>query len=235
MSLLDLHNITKSYGEGTQRVDALRGVSMAVEAGEMVALVGPSGSGKSTLLAIIGGLLTPTSGAMLIGDRDVARFDARQRSQYRRDQVGFVFQASNLVPFLTARENLLLVGEFGGADRAALRKRADELLGELGLSEAAGQAGNRLSGGQRQRVAIARALMRDPLLILVDEPTASLDSKRGAQVVEALRDEVHGRHKACVMVTHDLEMAARADRVLEIRDGLLQAHEPAVERATSRG
>jgi len=201
---------------------------MAVEAGEMVALVGPSGSGKSTLLAIIGALLTPTAGSMLIGGRDEAAFDAGARTRYRRDQVGFVFQASNLVPFLTARENLLLVGEFGGADRGALRKRADELLEELGLTEAAGQAANRLSGGQRQRVAIARALMRDPLLILVDEPTASLDTTRGAQVVEALREEIHGRHKACVMVTHDLEMAARADRVLEIRDGLLRVHGAAV-------
>ncbi len=224
MALLELTDITKSYGEGTQRVDALRGVSMAVEPGEMVALVGPSGSGKSTLLAIIGGLLTATSGSMLVNGEDVARFDSGARTRYRRDRVGFVFQASNLVPFLTARENLLLVGEFGGADRAALARRADELLSELGLTEAADQAGNRLSGGQRQRVAIARALMRDPALILVDEPTASLDSKRGAQVVEALRDEVHGRHKACVMVTHDLEMAARADRILEIRDGLLAEH-----------
>ena len=231
MPLLELRDITKSYGEGTQRVDALRGISLAVESGEMVALVGPSGSGKSTLLAIIGGLLTPTSGQMLIGGDDVAQFDARARSRYRRDQVGFVFQSSNLVPFLTARENLLLVGEFGGADKGALARRADELLDELGLTEAAGQAGNRLSGGQRQRVAIARALMRDASLILVDEPTSSLDSKRGAQVVEALRDEVHGRHKACVMVTHDLEMAARADRILEIRDGLLQPLE-ATKRAT---
>ena len=231
MALLELRDLTKSYGDGTQRVDALRGVSMMVESGEMVALVGPSGSGKSTLLAIIGGLLTPSSGQMLIGGEDVAQFDARARSRYRRDQVGFVFQASNLVPFLTARENLLLVGEFGGADKSALARRADELLDELGLTEAADQAGNRLSGGQRQRVAIARALMRDASLILVDEPTSSLDSKRGAQVVEALRDEVHGRHKACVMVTHDLEMAARADRILEIRDGLLQPLE-ATKRAT---
>ncbi|TAK79832.1 MAG: ABC transporter ATP-binding protein [Dehalococcoidia bacterium] len=225
MALLELRDITKAYGAGAQRVDALRGVSMAVEAGEMVSLVGPSGSGKSTLLAIIGGLLTPSSGEMLVGGRDVTRLTARERSRYRRDQVGFVFQASNLVPFLTARENLLLVGEFGGADRAALRERADNLLRELGLTEAAGQPGNRLSGGQRQRVAIARALMRNPSLILVDEPTASLDTKRGAQVVEALRDEVHGRHKACLMVTHDLEMAARADRIFEIRDGLLHPHE----------
>jgi len=225
MALLELTDITKTFGAGDQRVEALRGVSMAVEAGEMVALVGPSGSGKSTLLAIIGALLTPSSGSMLIGGSDVATFDARARTRYRRDQVGFVFQASNLVPFLTARENLLLVSDFGGADKGALRRRADELLEELGLTEAAGQAANRLSGGQRQRVAIARALMRDPLLILVDEPTASLDTTRGAQVVEALRDEVHGRHKACVMVTHDLEMAARADRILEIRDGLLRVHD----------
>lgn len=228
MALLELRDITKSYGEGAQRVDALRGVSMAVEPGEMVALVGPSGSGKSTLLAIIGGLLTPTSGSMLVAGANVAKFDERARSRYRRDQIGFVFQTSNLVPFLTARENLLLMGEFGGACTAGLARRADELLSELGLTEAAGQAGNRLSGGQRQRVAIARALMRDPSLILVDEPTASLDSKRGAQVVEALRDEVHGRRKACVMVTHDLEMAARADRVLEIHDGLLRVHKAAV-------
>ncbi len=221
MAILTLRGVSKSFGEGAQRVDAVSDVSLDIERGELVSLVGPSGSGKSTLLAMVGGLLTPTSGEILVGGADIARFGPRERTRYRRDRVGFVFQGSNMVPFLTARENLLLVAQFGGADKAALRRRADELLEELQLSHVAGQLANRLSGGERQRVAIARALMRDPMLILVDEPTASLNTELGERVVDSLAAEVHDRNKACIMVTHDDRMAARADRLLEFRDGRL--------------
>jgi putative ABC transport system ATP-binding protein len=219
MSILELRDVSKSFGQGAQRVDAVREVSLQIEQGRMVSLVGPSGSGKSTLLAMVGGLLTPTSGAILVDGDDIARFNGSQRTRYRRDRVGFVFQGSNMVPFLTARENLLLVGDFGGADRAALRRRADELLEELDLAHVRDQIATRLSGGERQRVAIARALMRDPVLILVDEPTASLNTELGERVVDALKAEVHGRNKACIMVTHDERMAARADETIEFRDG----------------
>lgn len=226
MSILELRDVGKSFGEGARRVDAVRGVSLEIERGEMVALAGPSGSGKSTLLALVGGLLTPSSGAIIVDGEDIATFGAGARTRYRRDRVGFVFQGSNMVPFLTARENLLLVGEFGGIDRQALRRRADELLGELDLAGVRDQIATRLSGGERQRVAIARALMRDPALILVDEPTASLNTELGIRVVDALANEVHGLNKACIMVTHDERMAQRADRIIEFRDGRVLSDDP---------
>jgi putative ABC transport system ATP-binding protein len=205
---------------------------MDLAAGEMISLVGPSGSGKSTLLAIVGGLLTPDSGSIVVGGEDIAQFSRGQRTRYRRDRVGFVFQGSNMVPFLTARENLLLVGEFGGADKKALKRRADDLLEELGLTRVSGALATRLSGGERQRVAIARALMRDPVLLLVDEPTASLNTELGLTVVDALASEVHNRGKACVMVTHDTRMAERADRIVSMRDGRIESEDALMQEAT---
>jgi putative ABC transport system ATP-binding protein len=232
MPILELRGVTKTFGSGSQAVDAVSDVSLTVAEGEMIALVGPSGSGKSTLLAMVGALLTPSAGEILVGGVDIARYGGGERTRFRRDRVGFVFQGSNMVPFLTARENLLLVGEFGGANRKELRSRADQLLQELELTEVAGSIASRLSGGERQRVAIARALMRDPALILVDEPTASLNTELGTKVVDALVREVHGRRKACVMVTHDTRMAERADRIVEIRDGRISSEDLA---ATSSG
>jgi putative ABC transport system ATP-binding protein len=226
MAILELHEVSKSFGEGSRRVDAVRDVSLHIERGEMVALDGPSGSGKSTLLALVGALLTPSSGAIVVDGEDIATFGAGARTRYRRDRVGFVFQGSNMVPFLTALENLVLVGEFGGIDRSVLRRRADELLQELELTEVRDQIATRLSGGERQRVAIARALMRDPALILVDEPTASLNTELGMRVVDALAREVHERNKACIMVTHDERMAQRADRLVEFRDGQVLSDGP---------
>ena len=220
-AILELRGVSKSFGEGDQRVDAVKDVTLDIERGEMVSLVGPSGSGKSTLLAMVGGLLRPTAGAIVVNGEDITQHGTAARTRYRRDRVGFVFQGSNMIPFLTARENLVVVGEFGGADRSALRRRADELLEELGLSRVRDQLASRLSGGERQRVAIARALMRDPVLILVDEPTASLNTELGTRVVDALKQEIHGRSKACIMVTHDERMARRADRLIEFRDGRL--------------
>ena len=219
MAILELRDVSKSYGQGDRRVDAVRAVTLDVDRGEVVALEGPSGSGKTTLLALAGALLTPTSGEIRVDGDDITRYGARARTRYRRDRVGFVFQGSNMVPFLTARENLLLVGEFGATDRSALRRRADELLEKLELNAVRDQIATSLSGGERQRVAIARALMRDPALLLVDEPTASLNMELGARVVDALLSEVHLRDKACIMVTHDDRMAQRADRLVEIRDG----------------
>jgi len=220
-AILELRGVSKSFGEGDQRVDAVKDVTLDIERGEMVSLVGPSGSGKSTLLAMVGRLLQPTAGAIVVNGEDITQHGTAARTRYRRDRVGFVFQGSNMIPFLTARENLVVVGEFGGADRSALRRRADELLDELGLSRVRDQLASRLSGGERQRVAIARALMRDPVLILVDEPTASLNTELGTRVVDALKQEIHGRSKACIMVTHDERMARRADRLIEFRDGRL--------------
>ena len=223
MTILQLRGVSKSIGEGSHRVEAARGVTFDVGRGDVVALAGPSGSGKSTLLALAGALLSPTSGAIIVDGEDITRYGARARTRYRRDRVGFVFQGSNMVPFLTARENLLLVGDFGGIDRSALRRRADDLLEKLELTSVRDQLATHLSGGERQRVAIARALMRDPALLLVDEPTASLNLELGIRVVDALVNEVHVRNKACIMVTHDDRMARRADRLVEIRDGQVLA------------
>ena len=223
MAILELRDVSKSFGQGARRVDAVREVTLDVDRGEVVALEGPSGSGKTTLLALAGALLTPTAGEIRVDGDDITNYGGQARTRYRRDRVGFVFQGSNMVPFLTARENLLIVGQFGGADRTALRLRADELLEQLDLTAVRDQVATSLSGGERQRVAIARALMRDPSLLLVDEPTASLNFELGVRVVDALLSEVHQRQKACIMVTHDDRMAQRADRLVEIRDGRILA------------
>jgi putative ABC transport system ATP-binding protein len=219
-----VQDLEKVYGEGERAVHAVRGVSFATEPGEFVAIVGPSGSGKTTLLAMVGGLLTPTRGVIQVNGDDIGRLGGRELAEYRRRRVGFVFQSNNLLPYLTARENLLVMPRINGGGLGAARPRADQLLDELGLTPRRNALATELSGGERQRVAIARALMNDPELVLVDEPTASLDSARGRQVVESLIAEVKGRGKLGLMVTHDLAMAELADRVLEMHDGLLVAH-----------
>lgn len=219
---LQVDHLSKTYGSGDDAVRAVRDVTFAIEPGEFAAIVGPSGSGKTTLLAMIGGLLTPTSGSIRVDGHEVGKMSNGEAAAYRRNSVGYVFQANNLVPYLTARENLMLMQQIGGGSKEAARARAGRLLEELGLTKRANAIATQLSGGERQRVAIARALMNDPQLVLVDEPTASLDSVRGRQVVRSLIDEVKGRDKLGIMVTHDLEMAALADRVLEIHDGELR-------------
>ncbi len=230
--ILAVDGVTKTYGQGHTAVTAVHEASMAVEQGEFVSLLGPSGSGKTTLISMIGGLLTPTSGTIRVGDTLVSDLGRKQLTEFRAGRVGFVFQSANLVPFLTARENLLWVAGLGGrrgrAARRAARERADQLLGELGLTARAGNLPEQLSGGERQRVAIGRALMNDPDLVLVDEPTAALDTALGRQVVQLLRREVKERGKTGIMVTHDLRMVEYTDRVFEILDGQLDTvSEPA--------
>ncbi len=219
---LKVRDLSKTYGHGEQAVRAVRNASFSTEPGEFVAVVGPSGSGKTTLLAMVGGLLTPTSGTIEVNGRDIAGLNAGQQAAYRRESVGYVFQANNLLPFLTARENLQVISRITGASGRAARQRADQLLEELGLTKRADAVATELSGGERQRVAIGRALMNDPELVLVDEPTASLDSARGRRVVESLIQEVKSRGKLGLMVTHDLAMAELADRVIEMHDGELK-------------
>ena len=187
---LEVSGLSKTYGEGEMAVNAVCDVSFSTKPGEFVAVVGPSGSGKTTLLAMVGGLLTPTSGAIRVNGKDIAKLSAREQAAYRRESVGYVFQANNLLPYLTARENLLLMAQISRADGKDAKRRAAQLLDELGLVSRADALATELSGGERQRVAIARALMNDPQLVLVDEPTASLDSARGKQVVESLIGEV---------------------------------------------
>ncbi len=223
-AFLDVQDLDKVYGHGNQAVHAVRDVSFRTEPGEFISVVGPSGSGKTTLLAMIGGLLTPTSGTIRVGDVEVTALGGADLARYRRTSVGYVFQANNLVPFLTARENLMVMQAISGTDRREAGKRADRLLKELGIESRAAAVATELSGGERQRIAIARALMNDPVVVLVDEPTASLDSERGKRVVQSLIDEVKGRDKLGIMVTHDLAMAELTDRILEMRDGQMQDH-----------
>jgi putative ABC transport system ATP-binding protein len=222
---LAVTDLNKIYGSGALAVHAVRDVSFSTEPGDFVAIVGPSGSGKTTLLAMIGGLLRPTSGSIRVEGEEISRLSGAERARYRRDRVGYVFQSNNLVLFLTARENLTIMYEIGPGSRREATSRADALLEEMDLTDRARALARQLSGGERQRVAIARALMRDPWLILVDEPTANLDSERGEQVIRSLIAEVKGRQKLGIMVTHDTRMAALADVILEMRDGQLTRRE----------
>lgn len=220
---LVMEEVTKVYGEGPTAVTALARADLSVAATEMVALVGPSGSGKTTLLSIAGGLLHATSGHVSVGGRDISGASAKELTDLRRSTVGFVFQSVNLVPFLTARENLLLVDDLRGRRGKASRARADQLLGELGLDHRSSNLPSQLSGGERQRVAIGRALMNEPRLVLFDEPTSALDTHLGEQVMGLIRDEVKGRGTAAVIITHDERMTHFADRTVHIVDGVLAA------------
>jgi len=220
MPALELQEVRKTYRAGDQEVVALDDVDLHVDEGEMLLLMGPSGSGKTTLLTVAGALLAADGGRITVGGDDLGHLRKKDLARFRREKIGFVFQNVNLVPFLTARENLLAVRELGGGRvDAAAKRRADDLLEELGLAERAGNLPNALSGGQRQRVAIGRALMNDPALVLVDEPTSALDSRLGRQVMELLRTEVKDRGVASVVVTHDDRVTDLGDRVVEIVDG----------------
>jgi putative ABC transport system ATP-binding protein len=183
---LDVEHLSKTFGEGEQTVHAVKDVSFVTEPGEFVAIVGPSGSGKTTLLAMVGGLLTPTSGSIVVNGRDIAQIRGGEQAAYRRERVGYVFQANNLLPFLTARENLLVISQITRANRKAAGIRANQLLEELGLTARANALVTELSGGERQRVAIGRAWMTVRVLVIVDVARASLDSERGRQGVESL-------------------------------------------------
>lgn len=220
MNALELTDVRKTYPSGDSEIVALDHATMTVGTDEMVALIGPSGSGKTTLLSIAGGLLTATSGTVVVGGQDITAAGPKHLTKFRRSTVGFVFQAANLVPFLTAKENLLVVDQLGGRRSAKdSNQRASLLLEELGLGHRMGNLPGQLSGGERQRVAIGRALMNEPKLVLVDEPTSALDSKLGEQVMELLRNEIKGRGTAAVIVTHDTRLLHYADRTLRIDDG----------------
>ena len=219
---LAMIGVRKVYGSGEDAVVALDCDELVVEPDEIIALVGPSGSGKTTLCSIAGGLLRATEGTVEVDGRDISDLSASELTDFRRTAVGFVFQTVNLVPFLTARENLLVVNELGGRGRrnaGRARDRADQLLKELDLTDRAGNLPSELSGGQRQRVAIGRALMNDPALVLFDEPTSALDSKLGDQVVSLIRDEMKSRGTSAIIVTHDDRITHYADRTVHIEDG----------------
>ncbi|MEO1062213.1 MAG: ABC transporter ATP-binding protein [Actinomycetota bacterium] len=223
-SALTMRNIRKVYemGDGSEVV-ALDHASLDVAADEIVALVGPSGSGKTTLCSIAGGILKASEGSIVVGGEDISGHDDKLLTKFRQESVGFVFQAVNLVPFLNARENLLVVDELGRRTGAPARQRADQLLEELGLADRAKNLPSQLSGGQRQRVAIGRALMNDPTLVLFDEPTSALDTELGEQVMELIRSEMKQRGTAAIVVTHDERITEYCDRTVRITDGRLAA------------
>ena len=227
MSSLTMQEVRKVYGTGENAVVAVDHATLTVGDDEMVALIGPSGSGKTTLLSIAGGLLSPSEGEVHVGPHEITQYDRKELTRFRREFVGFVFQGANLVPFLTAKENLLVAADLAGRKGKASERRAETLLEGLGLADRAKNLPGALSGGERQRVAIGRALMNEPELVLFDEPTSALDTKLGEQVMDLIRTEVKGRGTAAVVVTHDSRMTHFADRVVEITDGRLHAPGPA--------
>ncbi|OAZ75192.1 Lipoprotein-releasing system ATP-binding protein LolD [Lactiplantibacillus plantarum] len=215
--VLALQNINKQFGHGHTAVNALTDANFEVSAGQFVAIIGPSGSGKSTFLTIAAGLQTPTSGQVILNGQPLSNQTEKQRLAYRFNEIGFILQSSNLIPFLTVREQFKLVDKMARSkfDQAG----TDGLLAELALTEVRDAYPSDLSGGERQRVAIARALYNDPSVILADEPTASLDTPRSIDVVKRLANEAHQHQKAIVMVTHDQRLIDDCDVVYQIEDG----------------
>jgi putative ABC transport system ATP-binding protein len=218
---LEVKDLVKSFSLDGAMFNAVDNVSFQVKAGEFVALVGPSGSGKTTMLSILAALLSPTSGQVLIDGQDLAQMNEKRRVKLRREKIGFTFQSNNLIPFLTAQENVEFMLRLNGQANKAGRIRSAEILARLGLSDRLHNLPAQLSGGQQQRVAIARALIHNPAVVLADEPTASLDTERAFQVVETFAKLVHENNRAGIMVTHDLRMCQYVDRVLQMQDGKL--------------
>jgi putative ABC transport system ATP-binding protein len=228
--MMDLVQATKTYQQGRRLVHALRGVSIRIEAGEFVSIMGPSGSGKSTMLHLLGALDTPTTGQALFDGRDIFSMSDRERSLLRRTRIGFVFQFFNLLATLTAVENVALPLLLAGRPSGEARRRALAALEPVGLLDRAEHLPEEMSGGEMQRVAIARALVTEPEAVMCDEPTGNLDSTNAKEILHLLRGLPEAGRRAVVMVTHAPEAAAIGDRILHIRDGHLEAEEPIAAR-----
>lgn len=220
MSVIELKNISKSYGQGNAKVDALKDVNFEAKEGEVVLIEGPSGAGKSTFLTIAGALQKPTSGEAFIGGKDVTNYSPKQADALRLDKIGFVLQAYNLVPYLTVKEQFILVDKVKKSGNMS-KDRLDNLLNELGIMQLINKYPKELSGGQQQRVAIARALYADPAIILADEPTASLDSEKVEEVGKLFKSLAKQKEKAIILVTHDLRLNKYSDKIYEMLDGRL--------------
>jgi putative ABC transport system ATP-binding protein len=223
MPLLRLKDVKKTYLMGKVRVNALQGVDLEIHDGEMVAIMGPSGSGKTTLLNILGLLDTPSIGSYKLAGDEVAKLADRRRSQLRNKRFGFVFQVYNLLPRLTAAENVMIPLVYGGVKKRERRPRAEAALEAVGLKDRVRHRPSELSGGEQQRVAIARALVNEPSVILADEPTGNLDSKSGAAIMDLMQQLHQDRKVTIVLVTHDATIAARAERTIRLSDGQVEA------------
>jgi putative ABC transport system ATP-binding protein len=232
--MMELVEVTKYYQQGRRAVHALMGVSLRVEAGEFVSIMGPSGSGKSTLMHLMGALDTPTTGKALFNGKDLNALSDRERSRLRRTRIGFVFQFFNLLPTLTAVENVALPLLLGGFSRGRALKDAAASLDRIGLGHRARHFPEEMSGGEMQRVAIARALVADPDAVLCDEPTGNLDSATSKEILTLLRALPESGRRCVVMVTHDPSAAQYGDRLVHIRDGLIESIKDLTERAVAR-
>lgn len=222
MSVLTFKHVSKSYTQGNQKVEALKTVDFSIDKGEFVAVIGPSGSGKSTFLSIAGALLQPTSGEVVINNKAIHNLNSKQLAEIRLDEIGFIFQSSNLIPFLNVEDQLLTVKRMKGKVTSEDAKQAKDILTKLGLAEKLKSFPEQLSGGEKQRTAIARAFMNNPSILLADEPTASLDTARAHEVVQLIAKEVKARQKAAIMVTHDERLLSYCDKIYRIEDGILK-------------
>ena len=223
MEILKVENLDKSYGKGEAKVDALKNINLSINKGEFVAIVGPSGSGKSTLLHLIGGVDKPTKGKVYINNVDIYSLKEKDLSIFRRRNVGLIYQFYNLIPVLSAKENILLPAELD--NRKIDKEYLDDLLKTLGLKERENHLPNEVRGGQQQRTSIGRALINRPAVILADEPTGNLDSKNSKEVLELLKLSVKKYNQTLIMITHDLNIALQADRVITIEDGIIKSDE----------
>ncbi|WP_274459952.1 ABC transporter ATP-binding protein [Gemella haemolysans] len=220
MNVLEFKNVTKSYQDGNKEIEALKETNFKIEEGQFIAIIGPSGSGKSTFLTLAGGLQTPSKGQIIINGKDYTNLSEKERAKLRFNDIGFVLQASNLVPFLTAKQQLELVDRINKRKRQTLQDQKS-LFKELGIDHLENKLPKDLSGGERQRLAIARALYNNPAIILADELTASLDSDRAFEVVDLLLKECKEKNKSIIMVTHDNRMIEKCDHVYRMKDGIL--------------
>lgn len=219
MVVLELKQVKKTFGTGHKQVEAMKETNFLADSGELIAIIGPSGSGKSTFLTIVGGLLTPTSGSVIINDQNLVDLNEKERSKIRLKEIGFILQASNLVPFLTVADQLKLLDKVKKENMT--KNQLEELYKDLGIGDLRTKYPSDLSGGERQRVAIAKALYSNPSIILADEPTASLDSERAYEVMELLQNETKSKKTTTIIVTHDIRLVDYCDKVYKMTDGVL--------------